>query len=76
MVILETPRLILSEFCMDDLEELYNLIYADPEVKDTWSGVTGTPEEIKNRFAERYIDKDSVFGFKALVIKQTNTLIG
>ena len=76
MVILETPRLILRDFCMDDLEEIYNLVYADPEVKDTWSGVTGTPEEIKNRFAERYVCKNSSFGFKAMVIKQTTTLIG
>ena len=42
-MILETPRLRLREFCLADLEEIYRLVYADPRVKDTWSGATGTP---------------------------------
>lgn len=76
MVIIETARLILRDFGMDDLDEIYTLVYADPQVKDTWSGVTGTPEWIKNRFADLYIHPKSNFGLKAMEIKQTHTLIG
>ena len=76
MLILETPRMILRDFELDDLDEIYYLVYADPQVKDTWSGVTGTPEEIKKSFADRYIRSESRYGLKAMVIKQTHTLIG
>jgi len=76
MNILETQRLILRDFETDDLDELYNLVYADPQVKLTWSSITGTPEEIKKRFNERYISPHSRFGLKAIVIKETSQLIG
>lgn len=76
MVILETPRLVLRDFELDDLDEIYELVYADPLVKDTWSGVTGTPGELKNRFASRYIRPKSSFGLKAVVLKPTGTLVG
>jgi [ribosomal protein S5]-alanine N-acetyltransferase len=74
--ILETTRLLLRDFELVDLDELYSLVYADPLVKDTWSRATGTPEEIKNRFAQRWIEPRSPFGLKAVVLKQTHALIG
>jgi len=76
MNILETQRLILRDFETDDLDELYGLVYADPQVKSTWSAVTGTPEEIKKRFTTRYISPHSKFGLKAIVLKETGQLIG
>ena len=40
---------ILRRFVIGDLDEIYRLVYADPLVKDAWSGVTGTPEQINER---------------------------
>jgi ribosomal-protein-alanine N-acetyltransferase len=76
MIILETPRLILRDFQMEDLDELYDLVYAPAQVKDTWSGATGSPEELKNRFADLYVRPESKFGLKAMAIKESRTLIG
>ncbi len=76
MNILETPRLLLRDFRLDDLDEIYELVYADPQVKDTWSTVTGTPEALKQRFAERYIRPASPLGLKAVALKPADTLIG
>jgi RimJ/RimL family protein N-acetyltransferase len=74
--ILETERLILRRFAIDDLDEIYRLVYADPTVKDGWSGVVGTPTEIKKRFAAKHILRAGDFGFRAVVLKDTGSLIG
>jgi RimJ/RimL family protein N-acetyltransferase len=76
MIILDTPRLVLRDFEMDDLDEIYRLVYADPQVKNTWSTVTGTPEAIKNRFADRHIRPGGKFGLKAIGLKPIQVLIG
>ncbi|MEM7125518.1 MAG: GNAT family N-acetyltransferase [Chloroflexota bacterium] len=76
MNILETERLILRRFTMDDLDEIYHLVYADPIVKNAWSGAQGTPEELKERFANTWILPQDDFRFRAVVLKETNTLIG
>jgi RimJ/RimL family protein N-acetyltransferase len=76
MTILETERLILRRFSLDDLDEIYRLVYADPAVKDTWSGATGTPDEIRARFVERHILTESDFCLRALALKDTGALIG
>ncbi len=76
MQILETERLSLRRFTMDDLDEIYRLVDADLQVKDAWSGATGTPEEIKARFAANWILPDDDFRFRAVVLKETATLIG
>ncbi len=76
MPILETERLILRRFTLDDLDEIFRLVYADPAVKDTWSGGKGTPDEIKARFAVRHILVESSFGLRALALKDTGGLIG
>ena len=61
---------------MDDLDEIYRLVYADPTVKNAWSGVTGSPEEIKNRFAVKHILPEGDLGFRAVELKDTGNLIG
>ena len=76
MYLIETERLILRRFTMDDLEEIYRLVYADPRVKESWSGATGRPDEIKEKFAEKHILPESDFGYRAVVLKETGTLIG
>ena len=76
MYILETKRLILRRFMMEDLDEIYRLVYADPSVKDTWSGAVGTPDEIKKRFATEYILPEDDFVLRAVVLKDTGNLIG
>ena len=75
-MILETERLFLRPCSLDDHDDIYHLVYADPVVKNAWSGATGTPEEIKARFAERSVLPESDFGFKAICLKETAVLIG
>ena len=75
-MIVETERLQLREFSADDLDSIYELVYADSVVKDAWSGRQGTPEEIKRALAEEWIAPDSEYGLKALVLKETGSLVG
>ena len=76
MTILETKRLILRRFTMDDLDDIYRLLFADEEVKSTWSGRTGTEDEIKAGFAKEHIESDGKFGLRAMVRKNDNAFIG
>jgi [ribosomal protein S5]-alanine N-acetyltransferase len=76
MVILETPRLILREFIAVDLDEVFDLLYADRQVNDTWSGATGTRQEIIDRFSRNHIQRQDKFGFKAVMVKESNHLTG
>jgi len=68
MNILETERLILRYFTLKDLDELYNLVYADSQVKDSWSAAKGTPAEIKERFATQRILPQGNLGFRAIIL--------
>lgn len=74
--ILETERLFLRRFTLDDLNEIYRLVYADSAVKDAWSGVTGRPDDIKKRFVTKAILPESDFVLRALVLKGAGELIG
>ena len=76
MIILETERLILRHFTMADMDELYTLVYVDEAVKSTWSSATGRPSEIKARFAQNHVEPDGDFGFRAVVRKTDDQLIG
>ena len=76
MIRLQTERLIICPFAMGDLDEIYNLVYADPEVKSMWSGLTGAPEQIKVSFYERHVRRADGFGFKAIVLVDGNRLLG
>jgi RimJ/RimL family protein N-acetyltransferase len=63
-------------FTADDLDEIYDLVYADPAVREAWSGRAGTPTEIKAAFAREHVERDDDFGFKAVVLKEGNGLLG
>ncbi len=76
MTILDTKRLFLRRFIPTDMNELYELVYADEIVKSTWSGATGTPDEIKGSFVKRNVKPDGNFGFRAIVRKEDNRLLG
>jgi hypothetical protein len=67
MCMLGTRRLILRRFIMDDLYQIHRLVYAGPRVKDAWSGIMRTPDEIKKRFATKYILPERHFGLRAVV---------
>ncbi len=73
---IETERLLIRPFTIDDLEEIYQLVYADRRVKDTWSLLQGTPDEIKVRFVHRHIRRADDFGFKAVTRRQDEQLLG
>jgi RimJ/RimL family protein N-acetyltransferase len=73
---LETERLIIRPFAMGDLDEIYDLVYADPQVKTMWSGLTGAPEQIKVTFFERHVRRVDDFGFKAIDLADGNRLLG
>lgn len=75
MVILRTERLILRHFEEGDIETVHRLLYADEEVKRGWTGVEGTPEELKQRFRDRYLHPADAFGLRALCL-ESNELIG
>ena len=61
---------------MDDLDGIYELVYADQVVKSAWSARKGTPQEIKQSFAQEWISPYSEFGFKALSLREDQTLLG
>jgi RimJ/RimL family protein N-acetyltransferase len=74
---IETERLILRPFDAGDAEELYRLVYADPEVRDAWSGFRETPEQFRRRFDDRgvwHIVRG--FGFRAVILKEGGVLLG
>jgi RimJ/RimL family protein N-acetyltransferase len=52
MSLIATARLILRPFDAGDAEELYRLVYADPDVRDAWSDYRETLEQFRRRFAE------------------------
>jgi len=73
---LETERLILRPFTMDDLEELHRLVYADPEVATRWAGRTKTLDEISDSFARKVRQREGEPGFLAIVLKKGGALLG
>jgi RimJ/RimL family protein N-acetyltransferase len=74
---IETERLILRPFDTEDVDELYRLAYADPEVRDAWSGYRETIDQFRRRFDEggvwRIVDG---IGFRAVILKEGGALIG
>ncbi len=75
--LLETIRLILRPFDAEDVEGLYRLVYADTEVRDAWSGYRETVDQFRRRFAEDGVWRIvQGFGFRAVVLKEDEILIG
>ena len=74
---LETQRLLLRSFVPDDAETIYQLVYADPDVKEHWSGYKGTREEFEERFrTDKLYNGTSRFCYLAVVRKEDDTLLG
>lgn len=51
MSVIGTKMLLLNHLSPNYLSDVYDQVYADPEVKNSWSGIKGTPEDLKERFA-------------------------
>jgi ribosomal-protein-alanine N-acetyltransferase len=75
MTVLETDRLILRRFTLDDVEPLA-AIYADPDIT-RFLGGPRTVEETRGQvqWAMEFFDQHGV-GFLATVLKETGELIG
>ncbi len=59
------------------LERIYQLVYADREVNEAWSGYSGSLNEFRQRFAtDTVFHVDDGFGFLALVLKENHLLVG
>jgi len=75
MMMIETERLYLRTFCEDDLSSLHS-IFSDAETMAYYPALF-TVEQTKNwitRNQERY--QENGFGLWAIVLKETNELIG
>jgi RimJ/RimL family protein N-acetyltransferase len=74
---LETERLLIRLFDEADVDELYQLVYADPAVRDMWSGYRETLEQFRERFrATPLWHADDGFGFRAVTRKADGALLG
>lgn len=74
---LETERLILRPFTEQDIEEIYSLVYADNEVRKSWSGYSGTLADFRQRFAVDPVwHAGDGFGFLAVVLKENSKILG
>jgi RimJ/RimL family protein N-acetyltransferase len=74
---LETERLILRPFHEEDVERLYQLVYADREVREAWSGYKGSLDAFRQRFeTDPVFHADDGFGYLAVILKAEQLLIG
>jgi RimJ/RimL family protein N-acetyltransferase len=74
---LETDRLELRPFETSDLQAVYQQIYSDPEVCHFFCGSTRTRAHTKRwLYFQSYRGHHNAFGLLAVVIKETQRLIG
>ncbi|HLJ54007.1 MAG TPA: GNAT family N-acetyltransferase [Chthonomonadaceae bacterium] len=76
---LETERLLIRPFRPGDEDGIYELVYADPEVRKRWSGWKGGIDEFRERFKtdKLYAGANSgEFRYNALVRKAGGVLLG
>jgi RimJ/RimL family protein N-acetyltransferase len=77
LISLETERLVLRPFTEADVDEIYDLVYADVRVQEAWSGYTGSRAAFRERFATDPVwHAEDGFGFFAIVRKDGNQLLG
>lgn len=78
-IFLETERLILRRFTMDDVDNLFNLD-SDPEVMRFLTGGPGTPrDEIARDYIPAYLsyyERFEGYGFWAAIEKATGEFLG
>jgi RimJ/RimL family protein N-acetyltransferase len=75
--LIETDRLILRPFNVGDSKDIYRSVYADSELCDAGSGHRETPKQFQRRFAEGGVWRVTEgFGFRAVVLKESGTLLG
>ena len=77
---LETDRLLLRLHTIDDLEEVYRLLYSDPEVAPSFAGKVYTLEESRERLREKiWLNQHSGgqgWGYWSVVRREDDQLIG
>ena len=74
---LETERLLLRPFTIDDAEDLHRVVYSDPEVCHFFCGKTRPLEAVRERVAYRAFEAaDSDWGFLGVVRKSDQALMG
>lgn len=78
MKTLETPRLLLRPFTLDDAQDVYREIYSDFEVVHYYSGLgVQTLEQVQARLASHIgAWADDELGRHAVILKDGNELIG
>ncbi|HQE93922.1 MAG TPA: GNAT family N-acetyltransferase [Anaerolineae bacterium] len=73
----ETKRLYLRKFKLEDLDDIYTQIYADPEVCRLYCGETSSRAEVHTRLLYRAHQPGTAeFGYLAIVLKATSRVIG
>ncbi len=73
----ETRRLYLRKFRLEDLDDIYTQVYADPDVCRTYCGQTLNRAQVHNRLLYRAHQPDSAeFGYLAIALKATRRVIG
>jgi RimJ/RimL family protein N-acetyltransferase len=74
---LESERLLVRPFIPADTRTIYQLIYADTEIRTSWSSFSGSQKEFEARFRTgRNWSINDGFGYWALVRKADNQLVG
>jgi ribosomal-protein-alanine N-acetyltransferase len=74
---LETERLVLRPFTMDDLEDVHREVFSDPEVCHFYCGNTKTLDETAEWLTYRITEwKYSSFGRLAIVLKESQEFAG
>lgn len=76
-IILETERLLLREFAVDDINDFYVLV-SDPEVVRYTGDFTGSIDEAQQAIQDRIISQYQIYGYGcyAVVYKGAGTIIG
>lgn len=76
-MMLETERLFIRLFAPAEAEDIYRLLYADPDVRTPWSSYQGTFKEFQERFrTDPLFNGTSPFCYFAIVRKDDAMLLG
>jgi RimJ/RimL family protein N-acetyltransferase len=73
--VIETERLRLRPLRPDDLQELHDVVFSDPDV--TWDGTTGTLDDTRKSLESklRHVEEHG-FGMMAVVDRDDGALLG